>query len=225
MQTAKNHPWRFLFFLNLHTINTVSSVSSFTSGTAAPHPSWGFIYRDSMQWAPLHWTQTRISMPAFHWRAQDMVHQMGVTRADWKRRINLARLDGWCSQESVAFFITSTFSCSSPKLLLRSSSPHLVLGLLCPRGRTLFLPLLSFIRLLSAHISSLARSHWIANIFCKHAERELWHIIHSLIKWLPATTGPYGSLWISPGTSPQLDIALPITLTFNTLSVEHFFLF
>lgn len=80
---SKNHPWSFLFFFNSHRTNWVSSVSSFRSGTAAPHPSGGFIYTDSIQWVPLHWTQTSVSMPVCHRRAQEfMVHQMGVTSAE-----------------------------------------------------------------------------------------------------------------------------------------------
>lgn len=91
-------------------------------------------------------------------------------------------------------------------------------GVTLSQGRTL--PLLNFWRLLSAHISSLARSPGIANIFCKHAERQLWHIIHSLIIWLSSNDWPqYGSPWNVTRSQPS---AGPSTLNHLVFNIFHF---
>ena len=59
---------------------------------------------------------------------------------------------------------TSTPRSLSTELLSSRSTPSLYwcMGLFLPRCRTLHLPLLNFIRFLSAQLSSLSRSHWMA---------------------------------------------------------------
>jgi len=64
----------------------------------------------------------------------------------------------------VKLLSTSTPRSLSAELLSNRSTPSLYrcMGLFVPRCRTLHLPLLNFIRFLSAQLSSLSRSRWMA---------------------------------------------------------------
>ena len=130
---------------------------------------------------------------------------------------------------------TSTPRSLSAELLSSRSTPSLYwcMGLFLPRCRTLYLPLLNFIRFLCAQLSSLSRSRWMAaqpsgvsttppsfvssaNLLRVHSNSASKSLMKKLNKTGPSTD-PW---WTALVTGLQVDSA-PLTTTLWVLPFSH----